>query len=103
MRASYNTGLMTRDMENYKAASYNLRKAVKEAEAKRKYKEKMEAQSEQSDTRHLWQSMQTVVGYKGKPLPTAQGDVSLASKLNSFYACFEANPTTTSPLPPQTA
>lgn len=57
----------------------------------------MEAQFQQSDTRYMWQSVQTLTDYKWKPLPMAHADVSLADKLNSFYAHFEADPTTSSP------
>ena len=51
--AAYNEGLTSGDMSGYKAASYSLRKVVKEA--KRRYKGKVESHFQQRDSRRMWQ------------------------------------------------
>lgn len=61
---AYNMGLASGDMELYKAASYNVRKAVKEA--KQRYGRKLESQLQQSDSRSLWQGLRTITDYKAK-------------------------------------
>lgn len=48
---AYNVGLLTGNMEEYKAASYNVRRAVKEA--KRRYGRKLEDYLQQHDPRGL--------------------------------------------------
>ncbi|KAK3535058.1 hypothetical protein QTP70_002585 [Hemibagrus guttatus] len=60
---AYNVGLASGDMDSYKAASYNVRKSVKEA--KQCYRRKL-----QSHMSNVY--------------------ASLADELNIFYACFEA-------------
>lgn len=63
-------------------------------EAKKKYREKMETQFQQSDTRRLWQIMQTVPDDRRKPEATDHTDISTA-----LYACFKPNPTITTNPP----
>lgn len=86
--ATYNSGLETGNMDDYKAASYNVRKAVREA--KRKYGEKVESQFQQCDPRK--QGLRSMTDYKGTPPPPlVSADASLADELNTFHACFEAS------------
>ena len=42
----------------------------------------------------MWQGLQTITDYKGKPSCELPSDVSLPDELNGFYACFEASNTT---------
>ncbi|XP_071229452.1 uncharacterized protein [Salvelinus alpinus] len=37
----------------------------------------------------MWQGLQTITNYKGKPSRELPTDTSLLDKLNAFYACFE--------------
>lgn len=58
--AAYSNGLVTGNMDEYKAASYGVHKAVREA--KRHYGKKLELQMEQSNPRGLWQGIPTGAG-----------------------------------------
>lgn len=86
--AAYNKGLASGDMELYRAASYNVRKAVKEA--KQRYGRKLESQLQQSDSRSLWQGLRKITDYKVKNTGMTNADATLADELNNFYARFEA-------------
>ena len=44
-----------------------------------------------SDTRHMWQGLQSITDYKKKTSPIADTDVLLPDKLNNFFARFEEN------------
>lgn len=84
--AAYNTGLATGDMTEYNAASYYVRRAVKEA--KRRYGRKVESQFQHGGSRCLWQGLRTITDYKTSP-STVNMDASLANELNTFYARFK--------------
>ncbi|KAL0165648.1 hypothetical protein M9458_037492 [Cirrhinus mrigala] len=86
--AAYNAGLASGDMVPYKAASYNVRKAVKEA--KQRYGRKLESQLQQNNSRSLWQGLRTITDYKAPTSGMMNADVTLADELNTFYARFEA-------------
>jgi hypothetical protein len=60
----FNHGKVTGYMVEYKQCSYSLRKAIKQA--KRHCRDKVELQFNGSDTRHLWQGLQTITDYKEK-------------------------------------
>jgi len=81
-------------MEEYKVASYGLRRAV--MDAKRKYRDRVEAHMAQHDTRRLWQGLRTITDYQGRTASTVSADASLADDLDSFYVWFEASNNTTS-------
>jgi len=66
-------------MDKYKVASYGLWQAVKDA--KRRYKDRVEAQMEQHDTKSLWQGLQTITDYQGRTPSTECVDASLADNL----------------------
>ena len=85
-------------MTEYKQCSYSLRKAIKQA--KRQYRDKVELQFNGSDTRGMWQDLQSITDYKKKTSPIADHDVLLPDKLNSFFARFEDN--TVPPTQPAT-
>ena len=74
-------------MTKYKQCSYSLRKATKQA----KYRDKVELQFNGSDTRGMWQGLQSITDYKKKTRPVADQDVLLPDRLNNFFACFEDN------------
>ncbi|KAI5628979.1 hypothetical protein C0J50_2468 [Silurus asotus] len=86
--AAYNTGLATGDMDEYKAASYSVRRAVKDA--KRRYGRKLESQFQQGGSRRLWQGLRTITDYKTPSSRLVNTDASLVDELNTFYARFEA-------------
>jgi len=89
--AAYNASLVSGNISKYKAASYGLRRAMNDT--KRKYKDRVEAQLDQRDTRHLWQGLRIITDYWGSTPSTVSADASLADDLNSFYVQFEASNT----------
>ena len=60
-------------MTEYKQCSYSLRKAIKQA--KRQYRDKVKSQFNGSDTRGMWQGLQSITDYKKKTSPVADMDV----------------------------
>jgi len=63
---AYVSGLVSGHMDEYKVASYGLRRALKDA--KRRYRDRVEPQMEQRSTRHLWQGLRTITDYPGRSL-----------------------------------
>ncbi len=56
--------------------------------------------SDSRDTRSLWQGIQTITDYKPPP-QTCDSTIPLLNELNAFFACFEAqNSTTAQKTPP---
>ena len=75
----FNRGKVTGNMVEYKQCSYSFCKASKQ-----------ESQFNGSDTRHMWQGLQTVTDYKRKTSHITDTDVLLPDKLNTFTR-FEDN------------
>jgi len=92
--AAYNSSLVSRHMDEYKALSYGLQRAVKDT--KRRYRDRVEMQMEQRDTRHIWQGLRTIRDYRGRTPSTVSAEASPVDDLNSFYAQFEASNNTVS-------
>jgi hypothetical protein len=76
-------------MTKYKQCSYSLRKAIKQA--KRQYRDKVQLQFSSSDTRGMWQGLQSITDYKRKTSPVGDHDVLLPDRLNNSIARFEDN------------
>ncbi|CDQ72898.1 unnamed protein product [Oncorhynchus mykiss] len=76
-------------MTKYQQCSFSLRKEIKQA--KRQHRDKVESQFNGSDTRGMWQGLQSITDYKMKTSPIADPDVLLPDKLNKFFARFEDN------------
>ena len=76
-------------MAEYKQCSYSLRKAIKQA--KSQYRGKVESQFTGSDTRNMWQVLQTITDYKEKTSHVVASYVLIPNKLNTFFARFEDN------------
>ena len=68
---------------------YSLRKAIKQA--KRQYRDKVESQFNGSDTRGMWQGLQSITDYKKKTSPVTDQDVLLPGRLNNLFTHFEDN------------
>jgi len=81
-------------MDEYNAASYGLRKAVKDA--KRRYRDRVESQMEQRNTICLWKGLRTIRDCQGRTPSTVSVDASRADDLNSFYVWFKASNNTAS-------
>ena len=75
-------------MTEYKAACYKLRQDI--ADAKWRYRDKMETQFQKKDTRSIWQGLHEITDYKGARPCLVIADETLANELNS-YARFEAS------------
>lgn len=86
---AYNKGLSTSDMVQYKADSYNIWRAVREA--KRRYRKQVESHFQLNDSRHLWCGLRTIIDFKGKSPTAPNANSNFADKLNTFYAQFEIN------------
>ncbi|KAM9407611.1 6-phosphofructo-2-kinase/fructose-2,6-bisphosphatase-like isoform 2-T2 [Salvelinus alpinus] len=76
-------------MEEYKQCSNSLGKAIKQA--KRRYRDKVESKFNGSDTRRMWQGLQTITDSKRKTSEVADTDVLHPDRLNTFFARFEDN------------
>eukprot|EP00061_Rhincodon_typus_P007493 g29244.t1 len=77
------------DPDQHRKSRYDLCKAIREA--KKQYQTKLEAQTYQTDSRYLWQSLSNITGYKVKQCKIADNDTSLPNTFNAFYAWFEQN------------
>ena len=86
---AFNHGKATGNMPEYTQCSYSLRKASKQA--KRQNGDKVELQFNGSNTRRMWQSLQSITDYKKKTSPVADIKVLLLDKLNNSFARFEDN------------
>ncbi len=56
--ATYNAGLLSGNMSEYKASCYALRRAVRAA--KLRYRERIESHFQLNDSRRMWQGMRTI-------------------------------------------
>ena len=54
-------------------------------------RDKIESQFTGSDTRGMWQGLQSITYYKKKTSPVSDQDVLLPVRLNNFFARFEDN------------
>ncbi|KAL0161030.1 hypothetical protein M9458_044755, partial [Cirrhinus mrigala] len=82
-----------------KTARANLSRGIREA--KRQYSRGISHRFKDSrDTRSLWRGIQTITDYKPPP-QTCDSTISLLNELNSFFARFEVqNSTTAQKTPP---
>ncbi|KAI4881422.1 hypothetical protein NFI96_008437 [Prochilodus magdalenae] len=76
--------------EEYKKASYALRKTIRAA--KREYRAKVESQFT-TNTRSLWQGLNTITDFRRETRSVDHISAGLPDKLNTFYARFEVNHT----------
>jgi hypothetical protein len=76
-------------MTEYKQFSYSRRKAIEQA--KHQYRDKVESQFNGSNTRRMWQGLESITDYKNKQKNITDIDVLLPNKLNNFFTCFEDN------------
>jgi hypothetical protein len=81
---AFNHGKVAGNMAEYKQCSYSLIKAIKQP--KRQYRDKLESQFNGSDTKRMWQGLQTITDYKRKTSHVADTDILLPDKLNRFFA-----------------
>ncbi|XP_049336921.1 uncharacterized protein LOC125802521 [Astyanax mexicanus] len=75
--------------EEYKRASYALRRTIKAA--KRGYREKVEAQFNTANTQSLWQGLNIITDYKRSSHTLTSTNAELPEELNRFYTRFEAD------------
>ncbi len=60
--AAYNLGLQSGNMDNYKAAAYNVRRAVKEA--KGDYGKEVQLQFQEGNPTSMWEGQRIMTDYK---------------------------------------
>ncbi len=87
--AAYNAGLLSRNMSEYKASCYALRRAVRAA--KLRYRERIESHFQLNDSRRMWQGLRTICSFGNKSSAEVRADPLLAKVLNTFYSHFECN------------
>ncbi len=87
--ATYNAGLLSGNMSEYKASCYFLRRAVRAA--KLRYRERIESHFQLNDSRSMWQGLRTICAFGNKSSAEVRIDPLLADELNTFYGRFECN------------
>uniref|UniRef100_A0A9J7ZV96 Reverse transcriptase domain-containing protein n=1 Tax=Cyprinus carpio carpio TaxID=630221 RepID=A0A9J7ZV96_CYPCA len=94
-----NAAFRAGDEGGLRTARANLSRGIREA--KRQYSRRIAHQfSDSRDTRSLWQGIQTITDYK-PPQRTCDSNISLLNELNTFFARFEAqNSSTAQKTPP---
>jgi len=60
-------------------------------DAKRRFRDRVDAQMEQRDTRRQWQGLWTIMDYQGRTPSTVSTDPSLVDNLNSLFARLEVS------------
>ncbi len=96
--ASYNAGLLSGNMSEYKASCYALRRAIRAA--KRRYRERIESHFQLNDSRRMWQGLKTICSSGNNSSAEVRADPLLAEELNTFYGRFECNGGATLPNSP---
>ncbi len=81
----------SRNTDDRKQASYDLRRSIKAA--KRQYKNKVEKKFNNNNARSMFQGINNITGFKGNKPATVNIAASLPDELNTFYASFEADNT----------
>uniref|UniRef100_A0A9J8A6D7 Reverse transcriptase domain-containing protein n=1 Tax=Cyprinus carpio carpio TaxID=630221 RepID=A0A9J8A6D7_CYPCA len=94
-----NAAFRAGDEGGLRTARANLSRGIREA--KRQYSRRIAHRfSDSRDTRSLWQGIQTITDYK-PPQRTCDSNISLLNELNTFFARFEAqNSSTAQKTPP---
>ncbi len=87
--AAYNAGILSRNMSEYKASCYTLKRAVRAA--KRRYRERIKSHFQLNDSRRMWQGLKTICSSGNNSSAEARADPLLAEELNTFYGRFECN------------
>ncbi len=87
--ATYNAGLLSGNMREYKASCYALRRAVRAV--KRRYRKRIESHFQLNDSRHMWQGLKTICSSGNNSSAEVRAYPLLAEELNTFYGRFECN------------
>ncbi|KAI4885725.1 hypothetical protein NFI96_026178, partial [Prochilodus magdalenae] len=101
IRAALTAAFKSGHMEEYKKASYALRKTIRAA--KREYRAKVESQFNTTNTRSLWQGLNTITDFRRETPSVDHISAALPDELNTFYARFEVNHTVHPERAPATA
>ncbi|XDV17385.1 hypothetical protein PO909_023250, partial [Leuciscus waleckii] len=86
---TYNAGLLSGNMSEYKSSCNALRHAVKDA--KLRYRDHLESHFQLNDSRRMWQGLRTICTFGTNSSTEVRADPSLADELNSFFARFDCN------------
>ncbi len=84
--ATYNAGLLSGNMSEYKASCYALRRAVRAA--KLRYRKRIESHFQLNDSRRMWQGLKSICSSGNKSSAEERADPLLAEELNTFYGHF---------------
>ena len=74
-------------MDTYKKTCYDLRRDIEHA--KGQYRRKVEFYYTGSNAHRMWQVLQTITDYKGKPSHELPSDAELPNERNAFHAHFK--------------
>ncbi len=94
--ATYNAGLLSGNMSEYKSSCYALRRAVRAAQLR--YRERIESHFQLNDSRCMWQGLKTICSSGNNSSAEVRADPLLAEELNTFYSRFECNGGATLPI-----
>ncbi len=87
--ATYNAGILSGNMSEYKASCYALRRAIRAA--KLRYSERIESHFQLNDSQRMWQGLKTICSSGNNSSAEVRADPLLAEQLNTFYGRFECN------------
>ncbi len=87
--AAYNAGLLSGNMNKYKASCYALRRAVRAANLQ--YRERIESHFQLNDSRRMWQGLRTICSFGNKSSAEVRADPLLAGEIITFFGRFECN------------
>ncbi len=94
--ATYNAGILSGNMSEYKASCYTLRRAVRAA--KRRYRDRIESHFQLNDSRRMWQGLKTICSSGNNSSAEVRADPLLAEELNTFHGRFVCNGGATLPI-----
>uniref|UniRef100_A0A4W5KCZ6 Voltage-gated delayed rectifier potassium channel KCNH4 n=1 Tax=Hucho hucho TaxID=62062 RepID=A0A4W5KCZ6_9TELE len=80
----------------YKKSRYARRRIIKQAKCQ--YRTKIESYYTGSDARWMWQGLQTIMDYKGKPSRELSSDMNLPDELNTLYGSRGSSPSMSTSL-----
>ncbi|KAK3506578.1 hypothetical protein QTP70_009898 [Hemibagrus guttatus] len=87
-----NTTFRSGNRAHYSKARANLKRGIREA--KLDYRRRIENHLDSNNSRQVWQGVQHLINFRTNP-GAAEGDATLAEKLNFFFARFEVEPAET--------
>jgi hypothetical protein len=89
MATTDNPEAMAEDRNKYMKSHYDRCRVIKHA--KGQYRNKVESYYTGSNASRVWQGLQSITDYKGRPSHDLPNNASLPDELNAFYAHLDNN------------